>query len=80
VGRDTIATWSRAVWLAEATDTGGYLYTHHHWNGRAKAYVYSTPEGTWAKCTMCGALLDVPVRRLGKRMNAKLRGRRQRST
>jgi Uncharacterized protein conserved in bacteria (DUF2188) len=77
VGRDTIATWSRAVWLAEATDSGGYLYIHRHWNGPAKAYVYSTPGGTWAKCTMCSALLNVPVRRLGRRMSARVSARRQ---
>ena len=80
MGRDTIATWSRAVWLAEATDSGGYVYIHRHWNGRAKAYVYSTPSGTWAKCTMCSALLSVPVRRLGRRMSARVSGRRQPSS
>ena len=80
MGRDTIATWSSAVWLAEPTDSGGYIYIHRHWNGRAKAYVYSTPGGTWAKCTMCSALLNVPVRRLGRRMSARASLRRQPSS
>jgi hypothetical protein len=71
---DTIADWSSAVWLAEGTDSGGYVYTHRHWNGRATAYVYSTADGTWAKCTMCSAMLPVPTRRLGRRLKARTRG------
>lgn len=70
---DTIADWASAVWLARKTGSGGYVYTHHHWNGPAKVYVYSTPEGTWAKCTMCSALLPVPKWRLGRRLSERVR-------
>jgi len=68
---DTIADWASAVWLAHKTGSGGYVYTHHHWNGPAKVYVYSTPKGTWAKCTMCSALLPVPKWRLGRRVSER---------
>ena len=74
---DTIADWSRGVWLAERTDSGGYVFTHRHWNGRAKAYVFSDPAGTWARCTMCNGLLRVPTRRLGRRMKARPSGQLQ---